>query len=134
MKSSQSGETALHYACRQGHCEATSLLIDLDAVGSNDKQGFSVFQRAVDDGQLEIVKVFLSKPRLARLTRWEEWKLNTALHWASYDNTLEVCNELLSLDPECLFLENEESLTPLHYPAMKGHLSVASLLIKSAED
>jgi ankyrin repeat protein len=45
----------------------------------------------------------------------------------------EICEVLLSHDANSLFLQNDELDTPLHCAAMKGHASVALLLVKAAE-
>jgi ankyrin repeat protein len=84
LMTSQSGETALHYAASKGYCSATSLLLDLGAAISDDKQGVSAFQAAVINGQLEVAKIFLSKPGLKELTRRASWNNSIALHSASY--------------------------------------------------
>jgi ankyrin repeat protein len=133
LMTSQSGETALHYAASKGYCSATSLLLDLGAAISDDKQGVSAFQAAVVNGQLEVAKIFLSKPGLKELTRRASWNNSIALHSASYHGHLEICEVLLSHDANSLFLQNDELDTPLHCAAMKGHASVALLLVKAAE-
>ena len=133
MMTLRSGETALHFAASKGHCEAANLLLDLGAAISDDMQGVSAFQAAVIEGQLEIVKVFLSKPGLKELTRRASWNNSIALHSASYHGHLEICEVLLSHDAKSLFLWNDELDTPLHCAAMKGRVSVALLLVKAAE-
>jgi ankyrin repeat protein len=132
-KTTRKGETALHYAARQGHSESVSLLLNLGAADLKDREGYTAFQRSLIDGNVDILMIFLSKSCGNKLKRWPDWDGATALHCASYHGHLEVCDALLSYDPGCLFLEDDDSNTPLHCAVTKGHSLVARLLVRVAE-
>jgi len=61
LQTTQYGETALHQAARLGNCDSVALLLDLGATDMKDREGYNAFQRTVAGGDVNVLRIFLSK-------------------------------------------------------------------------
>lgn len=133
------GDTALHRAIRMGKAEAVRFLLGerLFDIELRNKAGATPLVYAARCGDLECVRMVLAfHPAANAKDDHAHW---TALHFAAFDGREEIVRALLrprasgavrkadAIDPNAIDLEGAR---PVHYAAMRGHLSVFRLLVE----
>ena len=158
------GRTALHYACLSGSIETVEYLLDCGAVSVHDKNEETPFFNAVEEGHESISDLLLDRKQASQSTQHPR-KL-TCLHYACSNNMTELVRVLLGNkeDPNARAFDDwtpvhiaaqngsEEILltllvlggdatavkdggaTPLYLAALDGHLSAIRILFASNKD
>ncbi|CAH1773123.1 unnamed protein product [Owenia fusiformis] len=123
-------ETPLHFAARYGRLNTCKHYLDSE-IGSQiinevDSNGYSPLHHACANGQSEVVRLLLQ--RGARMSR--DHRGNNPLHIAcAADGNMDVLRQLLSTHTNMINATNNESKTPLHLAAEKGHGEVLVTLL-----
>lgn len=120
---------ALEAATIAGHTATVKLLLDLGAIEACETDFVA---RAVDDGHLEIVKLYLD--RFAYLDYQYQDKEGSLLHRASAAGCLDVVEYLIEHGLADVTARSNDGLTSLHNAARYGHNEIVALLIGHGAD
>ncbi|CAI4226496.1 unnamed protein product [Auanema sp. JU1783] len=114
----QDGFTALHYACRYGHCEIVSFLLEKGA-----------------DPNIESGAKLTALHMVAKYGReGSRSSLESDVPVIDRGSSIEMIIRLLIEREANINVGDEYALTPLHYTAMKGNLIAAQALLEYGED
>ncbi|KAJ3229162.1 hypothetical protein HDU81_005583 [Chytriomyces hyalinus] len=117
-------------ACLFGHLAVVQLFLEhgADPTLWESSQKFCALNLAVQDNNLEIVKLLLSNER-TRVDQpdYGQW---TSLHWASELGNTEMAKLLMSHGAQ-VDAADEEERTCLHWACVRGVLKMVKLLLKS---
>ena len=133
------GATCLHYAALNDHFQTLNIFLNnakLDAlkfVNHVDVDNRSALHWAVTKGSVEVISCLLSAGGDSKLA---DCQGNTPLHLACglasgnsvYPEAVEV---LTDFSVDAMFLSNQDSLTPLHIAAERGHMSIVKVLLEN---
>ncbi len=128
------GDTALHYAARQGDVELVMLLLSLGADRSISNAASQTpydllenreIREGLESEHLEIIKKLLKKNGESGDT---DEQGRTLLHWAAAQGYTVVMEVLLSREAN-VEAQDEEGNTPLHLAARYGHFEAVKLLL-----
>ena len=95
------GMTALHYAARAGHIEASCLLISRGATVCRGSEGLTPLMAAANQGHAKVCSILIQQDPDINQT---DDKGRTALHWAVSGGSRGTINILL--DEVCFFYTN----------------------------
>ncbi|KAM7466854.1 hypothetical protein LguiB_014416 [Lonicera macranthoides] len=140
------GETALHQAAKEGHCEIIKSLIECARkMKSGDRMVYQMLRRAnyygdtalheaarysSSRGSHEMVGLILRKFKSPAYTGPNG---KTALHGAVTKDCRDCTEELLKWKPKLIKETDTSDLTPLHYAARLGHAGRASQILSVDE-
>jgi ankyrin repeat protein len=129
-------KTPLHLLAENGHSKAIEAI--LTHIGKNglnemrkiiytpDSWGSTPFQTAINNGYLDIIKVFVEKGADVKAANRGG---NTPLHWAAGNGHLIVVKYLVEEKGADVKAANKDGSTPLHLSARYGHLDVVKYLV-----
>ncbi|XP_068698482.1 transient receptor potential cation channel subfamily A member 1-like isoform X2 [Montipora foliosa] len=130
-----SGKTALHLACSEGHTKVCQILLtygaDIKAI-SEDKM--TPLHCAIQNCHSEVARMILDQANRddhtnkEELLRKEDLQSNTVLHLAAWNNDVKTAELCLNNGADVNAIKHN-SVTALHLAATKGNLGVAHLLI-----
>lgn len=124
------GQTALMYACRRGHTSTVKTLLELNAdVNSCSKRESTPLFEAVQEGQLEVVKLLLERKELF-VNATQPRKFNrTALMLASAAGLVDIVEALLQRQDIDINLKDAEGSAALSVAADAGDALVVEFLL-----
>lgn len=116
---SESGRTALHSACDNGHLDACIFLTDVcpSLLSTRDKKGRYSVHFAARSGNIELLKYLETKTKLTMET-------NTGmniLHMACLHDHVEMCEYILDRYPNLNTKRTANGWTTAHYVAGRGN-------------
>ncbi|TGZ46567.1 hypothetical protein CRM22_011085 [Opisthorchis felineus] len=122
-------DTPLHTAAHFGRLHTCERLLDtshgMRAMNSPDALGRLPLHVAVEQGHVEVVKLFLEKGCVFRKCHLG----NTPLHYAAIGGCIKTCRILLQTNPSLLDQTNFHGLTALHYAARANNTQVLECLL-----
>ena len=106
-------------------------ILDLFTISPSEVE--ELFFKELDkrNPDMENIQVFLDSGLVDVHTK--DYRSSTPLHWAAWNNSLELAELLISSGAE-VNAENKYGRTPLHWAAMNDSLAVAKLLISSGAE
>lgn len=118
---------AAHSAARTGDVSAleAALASDPDAVKATDKHSRTPLHLAAWAGHLHALVTLCDASADLHVAAMDGI---TALHFAAQQGHEDVCKELLKRGAKVNVKDHKKLNTPLHYAALKGQASLASLL------
>lgn len=118
-----SGETALHFAAKLGHCSVVKLLLERfsEMVDDLDGVGKTPMFYAVFDGHKDVVQVLLQHS-----ARVEVSFLQTAV----VSNYVDVVEVLLKHKRDLIGLDETLKMTSMCFAVQKGYLDIADVLLQ----
>eukprot|EP00929_Paragymnodinium_shiwhaense_P076851 TRINITY_DN39569_c0_g1_i1.p1 TRINITY_DN39569_c0_g1~~TRINITY_DN39569_c0_g1_i1.p1 ORF type:complete len:968 (-),score=248.95 TRINITY_DN39569_c0_g1_i1:155-3058(-) len=124
--------TAMHFAAKAGHVQATKALLDSGWVSrsnAQDGKGQTALHIAAYAGQNEVAKILLSKDSFTKVNV-KDREGRTALHIAAFNGRRDVIRTMLAADrfTEVDARDNEGG-TALHDAALRGHAEVVRELL-----
>ncbi|XP_067654042.1 putative ankyrin repeat protein RF_0381 isoform X2 [Haliotis asinina] len=128
-----SGNNALHLACRNGNLETVKLILSLNVVDINSRgQHYRtpVMEAAVN-GHMDVVELLVGREADVSLVTDSG---NTALHLACRNGNLETVKLILSLNVVDINSRGQHSRTPVMEAAVNGHVDVVELLVGRGAD
>ena len=124
-------ESPLHLACNYGHLVFLKTLIGKHnlkaAINARDINNHTPLQRAVLNGQAEVVKCFITEFNCSTDVKGTDGC--SLLHLACQQGHLNLVEQLVTdykLDPN---IRDDYENTPLHYAALGDKIEIATLLI-----
>ena len=124
-------ESPLHLACNDGHLVFLKTLIGKHnlkaAINARDINNHTPLQRAVLNGQAEVVKCFITEFNCSTDVKGTDGC--SLLHLACQQGHLNLVEQLVTdykLDPN---IRDDYENTPLHYAALGDKIEIATLLI-----
>ncbi|KAF3000582.1 hypothetical protein E8E14_006883 [Neopestalotiopsis sp. 37M] len=132
VQASNHGNTSpLHLAIHEGKKEMVEkMLVEVDDVNLPDRSGMTPLLLAARKRQSEIAQVLLAYGASTEARTRDE---KTALHLCLEEDSkrgVKVTQCLLDGHPELIDLLDQEGKTALHLAVLKGHQSIASLLLE----
>jgi ankyrin repeat protein len=135
-------ETPLHLLAQNGYSKAIeAILTHIGKNGLNEMRkiiytpeksisGFTPFQTAINNGYLDVMKVFVEKGADVKAADNDG---NTPLHWAAINGNLDAVKYLVEKGAD-VKAANNNGWTPLHLAAEKGHWDVVKYLVEKGAD
>ena len=119
---------AVHFAVREGHVEATQLLLNAGADPEwNGLHDGSLIVMAKDRGHTEIVRLLeRERDRRDRIVPGSD---DHPLHLAITRGDTDAIGRLLDADPDLLHLGNAKGASPLHRTTGRGEYDIVALLL-----
>jgi ankyrin repeat protein len=134
-------KTPLHLLAQNGHSKAIeAILTHIEKNELNEIRKiiylptkyyprYSPFQTAINNGYLDVTKVFLEKGADVKATK----NGSTPLHWAAENGELNVVKYLVEKGADAKAANNVGN-TPLHWAAENGELDVVKYLVEKGAD
>ncbi|XP_072049635.1 uncharacterized protein [Amphiura filiformis] len=115
----KSGFAPLHYACRNGHKEITSMLLQKGANPNVQTRsgGATPLHRAAYAGHIDIIECLLSHGATPSLCD-EDGK--SPLHKAAERGHTNICKRLLEADPSILHIKDKRNNLPVFYVSVSN--------------
>ena len=124
--------TPLHHAVSEGHIEMVNYLLSIKAdVSVKDDQGWNVYHRAANDGNLKILQELImhNKDYINDVDK----KNLTPLHHAVSEGHIEMVNYLLSIKAD-VSVKDDQGWNVYHRAANDGNLKILQELIMHNKD
>jgi ankyrin repeat protein len=130
-------KTPLHLLAQNAHSKAIEAI--LIHIGKNElnemrkiinipsKSYETPFQTAINNGYLDVIKVFLEKGAYVKAANKYG---STPLHWAAEDGNLDVVKHLVEEKGADVKAADKYGCTPLHWAAAYGKLDVVKYLVE----
>ena len=141
----KNNKSVLHFAALNGNTEIASVLLESvnssersSLISSPDDKGLTAFHWSCLRGHLEFSKCLLEEYKNYKsesdplLHTIRDNDGTTPLELAVASNHLEIVSWLVSIDPDCMKLQNKDKLSVLQVAAANGKTEIASVLLKSA--
>jgi len=125
-----SGRTALHYACWNGHLDVVQYLLTSHAanIEATDDDGCTPLHIACWKGHLDVIRYLLTAHANTEATDDNGW---TPLHYACWKGHLDVVQDLLTFHDADPKATTNDGSTPFHCACVFGHLDVIRYLVTS---
>ena len=135
--------TAVHMAMENPDCILSSempplppipdepmVVENVAAVDKADKDGFTVLDIAVLNGDLDIAQELCKEMNISTCGLGVS---SSSLHWAANLGRVDVVRELINKGGD-IEMKDKYGVTPLHLASLNGHLDVVQLLVESKVD
>ncbi|XP_065915152.1 transient receptor potential cation channel subfamily A member 1-like [Dysidea avara] len=126
------GYTTLHLAVSLGHFDTTEELLNMQNLGidisATTKKGKNIIHLAATANNANLLALILEVPNALCLINKSDNSSCTPLHDAAKNGNLKQVT--LLLDRGGMIVTTKDGFSPLHYACFRGHLNVATKLLK----
>ena len=124
---------AMHAASFHGNKECVKYLLETSEghklVGSKDKDGWTPFHLAAQEGHADVIKCFLSNPRIdVEIINSQANNKCTPIHTAAWKGEFQMVKLLLDHHADTT-LKDSKGWTPLHVASQNGFSNIVDLLV-----
>ncbi|GFT20395.1 hypothetical protein NPIL_50101 [Nephila pilipes] len=120
------GQTALHFAAKNGYQEMTSLLLSRANIHIADLDGSTALHKAAEKGHTEVVKMLIQKKADVNV---EDKNRQTPLHFAAEYGYIEIVKILIQ-EGAVIDVKDTFGSTALHLSSQHKHAEIVKYLIE----